>query len=83
LVVSGDSFPMHLATAVGAPLVTLFGPTDETKTGPRSANSVVLRPDNCNRCDQPNCKRACLQRLTVAELLMAAQAQLNAAKIAS
>jgi len=82
LVVSGDSFPMHLATAVGAPLVTLFGPTDEAKTGPCSANSVVLRPDDCDRCDQPNCKRACLQRLTVADLLVAARAQLDAVEVA-
>lgn len=78
LVVSGDSFPMHLATAVGVPLLTLFGPTDETRTGPRSDNSVVLRPDDCNACDQPNCKRACLQRIKVDQLLLAARAQLDA-----
>jgi len=83
LVVSGDSFPMHLATAMGVPLVTLFGPTDENKTGPRSDNSVVLRPDECHRCDQPNCQRACLQRITVDELLVATQTLLDATKVAS
>ena len=33
-VVGGDSGVMHLGTAVGTPMVTLFGPTDEHTTGP-------------------------------------------------
>lgn len=42
-VVSGDSGPMHIATAVGAPVVALFGPTDSSLTGPRGqGDSVVL-----------------------------------------
>lgn len=73
LVLSGDSFPMHLASAVGTPLVTLFGPTDERKTGPRSNNSKVLRPDDCQRCDKSNCEKACLERIPVASVIMAAK----------
>ena len=72
LVISGDSFPMHLATAVFAPLVTLFGPTDERKTGPRSDNSIVLRPAECNRCDKPDCARTCLTQIPVSQLASAA-----------
>lgn len=72
LVISGDSFPMHLATAVGAPLITLFGPTDERKTGPRSNNSVILRPQDCRRCDKPNCASACLGQIPVVTVLAAA-----------
>ncbi len=68
VVISGDSFPMHLATAVGTPLVALFGPTDERKTGPRSKTSQVLRPDGCQRCDKPYCTRACLQQIPVSEV---------------
>ena len=77
LVISGDSFPMHLATAVGAPLVALFGPTDERKTGPRSDNSIVLRPAECGRCDKPDCVRACLGQITVAQLETASRELLS------
>lgn len=80
LVISGDSFPMHLATAVAAPLVTLFGPTDERKTGPRSENSIVLRPAECGRCDKPDCARACLTQIPVSKLESAAMELLEIAR---
>lgn len=65
LVISGDSFPMHLATAMQTPLIALFGPTDEYKTGPLTQNAVVLRPDNCSKCDKPNCEQLCLNKISV------------------
>ena len=34
VVVGGDSGPVHLAAALGAPLVALFGPTDPARNGP-------------------------------------------------
>jgi lipopolysaccharide heptosyltransferase II len=40
-VVSNDSGAMHVAAAVGAPLVALFGPTHPGWTGPRGADPVV------------------------------------------
>ena len=41
--VSGDSGPMHVAAAVGVPIVALFGPTNPALTGPRGkGDSVVL-----------------------------------------
>ncbi len=33
--VTGDSGPMHIASAVGCPVLALFGPTDPVRTGPR------------------------------------------------
>lgn len=43
LFLSNDSGLMHVAAAVGVPAFGLFGPTDEKKTGPRGAKSLVIR----------------------------------------
>ena len=77
LVISGDSFPMHLATAMNAPLIALFGPTDESKTGPRSDTSLVLRPDDCAMCDKRNCDRGCLGQISVQRVVSEAERMLG------
>lgn len=76
VVVSGDSFPMHLACAQKTPAVALFGPTDERKTGPVGANHTVIRAPNCAKCDRPNCARGCLDNITVDAVLEAVTAKL-------
>jgi len=49
--VSNDSGAMHLAAAVGAPVVALFGPTDERVTAPVSRRARVLTADAwCRPC---------------------------------
>ena len=46
-VVSADTGPLHLAAALGCPVVALFGPTDPARNGPFSTNvsqkSVIVR----------------------------------------
>jgi lipopolysaccharide heptosyltransferase I len=45
LVVSNDSAPLHLASAVGCPLIGLFGPTEASRYGPYpqlEPNTTVL-----------------------------------------
>jgi lipopolysaccharide heptosyltransferase I len=42
-VVSADTGPLHLASALGAPVIGLFGPTDPSRNGPFSSNDVVVR----------------------------------------
>ena len=32
--VSGDTGPLHIAAAVGTPIVSIFGPTDPERNGP-------------------------------------------------
>jgi len=44
LVVAADTGPLHLACAVGTPVVALFGPTDPARNGPFSPGDVVVRP---------------------------------------
>jgi len=41
--IGGDTGPLHLAAALGLPVVGLFGPTDPTRTGPFSDKAIALR----------------------------------------
>ncbi len=43
LVLAGDTGPLHLAAALGRPVLALFGPTDPARTGPFGTTSRVLR----------------------------------------
>jgi ADP-heptose:LPS heptosyltransferase/lauroyl/myristoyl acyltransferase len=47
-IVANDTGGMHLANALGVPLVALFGPTNPTRTGPVFAAPVrILQPPDC------------------------------------
>ena len=48
-VVSADTGPLHLAAALGAPAVGLFGPTDPARNGPYGLKDIVVR--NPRFCD--------------------------------
>ena len=53
VLVTSDTGPMHLAAAVGTPLVALFGPADPRRYGPAGSTSRVLRVDlPCSPCGQ-------------------------------
>jgi lipopolysaccharide heptosyltransferase II len=43
LVISGDSGPLHLAGAVGTPVLAIHGPTDPALSGPAGKEATVLR----------------------------------------
>lgn len=43
IVISNDTGPMHLAAAVGTPVIALFGPTDPGLVGPYGTGHVVIR----------------------------------------
>jgi heptosyltransferase-1 len=43
LFVGGDTGPLHLAAALGVPVVGIYGPTDPARNGPYGTRSVVLR----------------------------------------
>jgi len=50
-VVAGDTGPLHLAVALGTPVIALFGPTDPARNGPYrlacdSVKDIVLRDHN-------------------------------------
>jgi heptosyltransferase-2 len=63
--VTNDSGPLHIAYAVGTPLVAIFGSTDSQLTGPPpemsasggGQSSVVITPDlSCSPCFERTCK---------------------------
>jgi heptosyltransferase-1 len=43
LMVSADTGPLHIASALGTPVVGLFGPTDPARNGPFSPNDISVR----------------------------------------
>jgi ADP-heptose:LPS heptosyltransferase len=57
LMISGDTGPMHLAAAVGTPIVAVFGPSDPRRYAPRGPHDRVIRVDlpcaPCNRIRLP------------------------------
>ena len=56
LMVTNDTGPMHVAAALGKPLVAIFGPTEPRRTGPYGHLESVLRIDlPCSPCLKSHC----------------------------
>lgn len=75
LVVTNDSAPLHVADALGVPVLALFGPTDPVKYGPRNAFSqVVSKKLFCQPCERAQCRfrHECLEELEPEEVYQAA-----------
>jgi heptosyltransferase II len=80
LIVTNDSAPLHLATAMGTPVVALFGPTVPAfGFGPLGARDIVLELQElaCRPCSDhgpqtcPLGHHRCMQDLPVARVLTA------------
>ena len=72
--VSNDSGPMHLAGAVGTPVVAMFGPTDPGLTGPVGSPSRVLdRYVFCSPCFLKECpyRHECMRGIGVESVMEA------------
>jgi lipopolysaccharide heptosyltransferase I len=83
LMVSGDTGPLHIAAAAGAPVVGIFGPTDPARNGPWSADDVVVsRHLACGCHYERRCRQRawCLEELPVAEVTAAIQQRLAAGR---
>jgi heptosyltransferase II len=80
LVVANDSGPMHLAAAVGTPVVAFFGPTDPGRTAPSGAPARVLdRYVFCSPCFRDECpfEHQCMGEITVDMALKACEEMLT------
>ncbi len=72
--VGGDTGPVHLAAALGVPVVALFGPTDPARNGPYSDRAIVLRSE-ASRTTMSHEKfpEEGLLQITAAEVIAAAR----------
>ena len=80
LMISGDTGPMHVAAAVGTPLVTLFGPTRADRNGPWALYDIAIsRVDRCACLYERRCRRdvACITDIGVDEVLAAVERRLS------
>jgi lipopolysaccharide heptosyltransferase I len=72
LMVSGDTGPLHIAAAVGTPLVALFGPTLPERNGPWSAADITIsRVQTCDCLYERRCRRAvrCIDDIAVDDVI--------------
>lgn len=67
---TNDSGPMHIADALGIPLVALFGSTSDVKTGPYSKGTVIHKHVECSPCYKRVCPIdfRCMKRIEVQEV---------------
>lgn len=82
VVISGDTGPLHLAAATGAPVVGVYGPTPPGRNGPwNPLDRVVSAHEACGCAFKRTCTSEawCLERVTVAEVTAAVMARLEAA----
>lgn len=77
-----DSGPMHMAAAMGVPVVALFGPTDERKWGPwGDGHSVITKRLSCYPCKPHKCAdNECMKQIPVEDALDAVEKHLSAAR---
>lgn len=79
LVVSGDTGPLHIAAAMGTPLVGLYGPTWPERNGPWDPHDVVIsRASVCVCHHKRQCQRGapCINEITLEEVVAASEQRL-------
>jgi heptosyltransferase I len=82
LMVGNDTGPIHVAAAIGKPVVAIFGPTDPHRTGPYGQMKNVVRAQlPCSPCLKDTCKSPrpleCLHAVTQQMVARAAEQILN------
>jgi len=78
--VSNDSGGMHLAAALGRPVVAIFGPTDERATSPVGDHDVITADVFCRPCMLRECPidHRCMKRISVETVLTDVAKRLSA-----
>jgi lipopolysaccharide heptosyltransferase I len=85
LMITVDSGPMHVAAAMGTPVVALFGSTDPVRTGPVGPGTVLHHALPCSPCLHRRCRipdtYRCMREITAGEVLAAARRLLRDRKV--
>lgn len=70
-VISADSGPLHIASALGVRTVGIFGPSDPGRTGPFQHLDLVVRGEaECAPCGKRKCRHPrCLEEITAEKVL--------------
>jgi 3-deoxy-D-manno-octulosonic-acid transferase/heptosyltransferase-1 len=79
LVITTDSGPMHLAAAVGTPVIALFGPTDPRRTGPYGAGHTIIRTElPCSPCFLKKCPtKKCMRDISPEQVMAVIEEKLK------
>ena len=87
IVVSTDTGPMHIAAAVGTPVVAVFGPTAPNRTGPYGTQHTVLKSNvPCSPCFRKSCltnqveKMACMKEIKTQDVVQTVVQKLESDK---
>jgi len=72
LFITNDSGPMHIAAAVGTPIVAIFGSTDPSETSPLCDKyKIVRKPVDCSPCWKRECPtdHKCMESIKVSDVM--------------
>jgi lipopolysaccharide heptosyltransferase I len=84
LVIGADTGPLHLAAALGVPVVGLYGPKDPAIYAPWDARTgaaapVVTKPVHCSPCNRRTCANGtviCMPAIQIDDVVAAAQSSM-------
>ncbi|KAB7692150.1 putative lipopolysaccharide heptosyltransferase III [Plesiomonas shigelloides] len=77
MLITVDSVPMHIASAVNTPVIAIFGPSGENEWGPWMVDNIVIKSEQhpCRPCGKDGCGRSkvsdCLTEISVQTVLNA------------
>jgi len=79
LLVTNDTGPMHIAVAVGTPVIAIFGPTDPKRTGPYGEGHKVMTAGvGCSPCFKRECREmTCMDSIRVDDVMKAVKEMLD------
>jgi heptosyltransferase-2 len=80
LLVTNDTGPAHLASALGCPALVIFGPTNPLTTRPFAPNAeIIRRPPDCAPCMLRDCPidHRCMTAITVEDVFARCLARLG------
>lgn len=88
ILVTGDTAPLHMGSALGVRIVSIFGPTDPKRHTPPGEGLITLvKHIPCQPCYSGTCKISekllCLREITVDEVFEAVERQIHQTQLAT